>query len=69
MKAGRRANSNDDEGHALQRMTLDEYLALEAASEPKHEWVNGEVYATASEVSRISGCTTSRWMWTVSTRV
>lgn len=32
-------------------MTLDDYLALEAASEPKHEWVNGEVYATASEVA------------------
>ena len=34
-------------------MTLDDYLALEAASEPKHEWVNGEVYATAGEVAHL----------------
>lgn len=40
------------EAHALQRMTLDEYLAFEAASETKHEWVNGEVYAMAGGTMR-----------------
>lgn len=33
-------------------MTLDEYLAFEAASETKHEWVNGEVYAMAGGTMR-----------------
>lgn len=33
-------------------MTLDEYLAFEATSETKHEWVNGEVCAMAGGTMR-----------------
>jgi len=33
-------------------MTVDEYLAFEATSEQKHEWVNGEVYAMAGSTLR-----------------
>ncbi len=33
------------EARDLRRMTYAEYLALEDASETKHEWSNGEVYA------------------------
>ena len=32
---------------AIARMTYAEYLALEAASETKHEYINGEVFAMA----------------------
>jgi Uma2 family endonuclease len=35
------------EARQLGRMSYQEYLALERASETKHEYVNGEVFAMA----------------------
>jgi Uma2 family endonuclease len=46
-------------GHAAERASVEQYLALDAASETKHEYLNGEVVAMAGASPRHNLITTN----------